>query len=647
MARPNLASNPDFARNEHGGIALISAVAMSALLGTTALVVDMGSVFLQTRRLQGTADLAALAAARDLDHAEAAALATARANGWDGPLTVTVEKGRYADSQAVAAQARFQPGGTDPDAVRVRIESQTPLYFGKTFTGRDSQPIARAATAARADLASFSIGTRLASLDGGLANALLGGLTGSNVSLSVMDYDALANADVDLFDYLDALKTELNLTAATYDEVLDARLSTGKALQALSRALADKGQTRASNAARTLANAAGDRTPAQMTRLFDPGPYGAQSRVLGGSGAKVQLDALNLSKAVLQLANGARQVQLDLGAAVPGVANLTAWLAIGEPPNNAPWMTITSSRDVIVRTAQTRLYLEAKVGGSGLLAPAQVKLPILVEAASGAAKLKSMSCAQDEAALDVAPGLGSLMVGEIDTDKLDDFRTPLTPAPATIAKAPLFSVTGKASASLGGQAWQTVRFRQDEVRGRVVKTVSTNDLAQATVSTLLGNLKLDANILGLNLGLGESALTGAVGALLTPLARPLDDVLNSLTGLVGVRLGQADVRMNGLHCRDAALVARTPTLERSLSDAPRLSPAAPDPDPAVRIQPAGLDLRAAEHPRPAARHLRALRLHARAGAAAGAAGRPGGPDPGGRAPDGAGPAGKRLAARRG
>ncbi|WP_291875206.1 pilus assembly protein TadG-related protein [Caulobacter sp.] len=545
----------DFARNENGGIALISAVAMSALLGTTALAVDLGSVFLQTRRLQGTADLAALAAARDLDNAQAAALATARANGWDGPLSVTVEKGRYAADQAV--QSRFQSGAADPDAVRVRIESQTPLHFGKALTGKDGVSIARQATAARADLASFSIGTRLAALDGGLANALLSGLTGSSVSLSVMDYDALADADVDLFDYMDALKTELNLTAATYDEVLDAKLTTGRALKALSRALADKGQTRASQAARTLASAAGDRTPAQMTRLFDPGPYGAQGRVLGGSGAKVQLDALNLSKAVLELSNGARQVQLDLGAAVPGVANLTAWLAIGEPPNNAPWMAITSSRDVIVRTAQTRLYLEAKVGGSGLLAPAQVKLPILVEAASGAARLKSMSCATDEAALEVAPGLGSLMIGEVDTAKLDDFKTPLTPAPATIAKAPLFTVTGKASASLGGQAWQTVRFRQDEVRGRVVKTVSTRDLAQATVSTLLGELALDATVpaLGLNLGLGESALTGAVASLLTPLARPLDDVLNSLTGLVGVRLGQADVRMNGLRCRDAALVA--------------------------------------------------------------------------------------------
>ncbi len=554
MPRSTLAKSR-FATNEDGGVAVLGAFAMSAMLGATALAVDTGSVFLETRRLQGTADLAAMAAARDLDNAEAAALATARANGWTGPLTVTIEKGRYAHDRSLSASARFQPGASEPDAVRVKVDSQAPLFFGQTITGKSSIGISRQATAARADLASFSIGTRLAALDGGLANALLSGLTGSSVSLSVMDYNALADADIELFDYLDALKTQANLKVASYDEALRAKVTTGQALKALSVALRAKGQTRAASAAGSLARAAGNRTPAELTRLFDPGPYGTQSHVQGGGGAAVKLDAMNLAKAVLELSNGARQVKLDLGAAVPGVGELTAWLAIGEPPNSAPWMTITASRDVIVRTAQTRLYLEAKVGGSGLLAPAQIKLPLYVEMASGAAKLAAMSCAQGEATLSVSPGLGTLAIGEIDTDKLDDFKRPLTPAPAAIAKAPLFSVTGKSSVSLGGQAWKTVRFSQDEVRGRVVKTVSTTDLVRASVSTLLQNLSLKADVLGLGLGLGDSALTGAVGSLLSPLASPLDEVLNSLTNLVGVRLGQADVRMNGLRCRDAALVA--------------------------------------------------------------------------------------------
>ncbi len=544
-----------FTKNEDGGVAVIAAVSMTAMIGFCALAVDLGSVFQQTRRLQGTADLAAMAAARDLEHAEAAALATARDNGWTGPLTVIVEKGIYASDKAVEHGSRFKLGAPEPDAVRVRLSSETPLYFGQALMGKPTLTINRQATAARADLASFSIGTRLASLDGGIANALLSGLTGSTVALSVMDYQALANADVELFDYLDALRTELDLTAASYDDLLDARMTTGQALSALSHLLSKEGQVRASTAARALALAAGDRTPTTLNKLFDVGPYRNQTHVIGGGKAAVKLDAFNLSKAVLELSNGQRQVALDLGTVVPGVADLKAWLAIGEPPNNAPWMTITASRDVIVRTAQTRLYLEAKVAGTGLLSVAQIKLPLYVEAASGEARLKAMACATGQASLDVRPGLGTLAVGEIDVAGLSDFKAPLTPALATIAKAPLFTVTGKSSVSLGGQAWQTVNFSQAEVKSGAVKTVSTTDLAQATVSTLLGNLSLTANIPGLGLGVGQSALTTAVAALLTPLAPPLDDVLNSLTGLVGVRLGQADVRMNGLRCRDAALVA--------------------------------------------------------------------------------------------
>lgn len=547
--------NRSFFSSDKGGVAVMGAVGMFVLIAFCALAVDLGSVFVQTRRLQGATDLAAMAAARDLDNAEAAARATAIANGWTGPLTVTVVKGTYSGDSAIAASSRFTPGATDPNAVRVRLSSEAPLYFGQVLTGKTGLKINRQATAARADLASFSIGTRLAALDGGIANALLAGLTGSNVNLSVMDYQALADADVELFDYIDAVKTEAHLTAASYDDVLDTDITTGKALKGLSRVLSNKGQTRAASAANSLALSAGDRTPTKLSKLFDVGPYSQQNRVAGGSGAKVQLDAMNLSKAVLELSNGARQVQLDLGATIPGVSSLTAWLAIGEPPNNAPWMTITDSREVIVRTAQTRLYLEAKVGGSGLLSAAQVKLPVLVEAASGEAKLKDMACATGEATLDVRPGLGKLAIGEIDTASLNDFKTALTPGTATLAKAPLFSVTGKSSVSLGGQAWQAVKFSQSEVRSGAVKTVSTRDLAQATVSSLLSGLSLKANILGLGLGLGESALTSAVAAILTPLASPLDDVLNSLTDLVGVRLGQADVRMNGLRCRDAALVA--------------------------------------------------------------------------------------------
>jgi uncharacterized membrane protein len=545
----------EFIADRRGGVSILAAGGFSVLIGFSALAVDLGSVFLQTRRLQGAADLAAMAAARDLDNAHAAATATAQAADWRTPLTVSVTKGRYVPEPNLQPDARFQVGQPEPDAARVRLTGQADLFFGHILTGTPSWTIARQATATRADLASFSIGTRLAALNGGIANALLSGLTGSQVSLSVMDYNALVDADVELFSYLDAVATELDLEAATYDEILASSLTTGQALSALSTLLAAQNKVQASAAVRAVATEAGSKNKVDLQALFDVGPYGRQAHIAGGRGASVELVAMDLTSAMLQLSDGERQVQLDLGATLPGLADVNAWLAIGEPANSAPWLAITRSKDVIVRTAQARIYIEAKVGGSGLLAPASIKIPIYLETASGEARLNAFDCNDRTATLDVRPSLGSLAIGQIDTATLDNFKAPVSVSTATIAKAPLFSVTGKSEVKLGGTTWKPVKFTSAEVQARTVKTVSTTDIAQASLGSLISGLSLDVNLLGLPLGLGESAITLALGSVLGAAASPLDDLINSLTGLLGVQLGQADVRMNGLRCRDAALVA--------------------------------------------------------------------------------------------
>jgi uncharacterized membrane protein len=108
--------------------------------------------------------------------------------------------------------------------------------------------------------------------------------------------------------------------------------------------------------------------------------------------------------------------------------------------------------------------------------------------------------------------------------------------------------------NIGGQSWQNVSFSQADVQAQTVKTVTTNDIAQATVTSLLSNLQLGVQTLGLNLGLGTSAITQALTPVLNTAAAPLDSTINTLESLTGVKLGQADVWANGLRCQDAALV---------------------------------------------------------------------------------------------
>lgn len=550
-----------FFRDERGAVSVMVVASGAALLGFAALAVDVGSIFLQTRKLQGMADLAAIAAARDIDRAQLAANATAAGNGWIGAVTAETATGRYLADPAVPPAERFVANAAEPDAARVTLRAEADLFFGQAILGKSSTTISRTATAAKADLAAFSIGTRLASLNGGVANGLLSALTGSSVTLSAMDYNALASADVDLLSYSKALQTDLGLQAASFDDVVSGSISTGKALTVLANLLQSEGSVSAATAAQKLATAAGNATPARLEKLFDLGPYGNQDHVAGASGAAIGLKALDLANGVLTVANGGKQVQLDLGASIPGLADIDAYVGIGERPADSPWITVTRDKTVIVRTAQTRIYLETKLLNSGGLLGAAgvsvVKLPLLVEAASGQAKLGTLNCTPDRASrsanLSVMPSIGQVAIAEIDTSKVATFNQDLTLKPASLINLGLIKATAQSQTKLGGASWKTASFTQSEIDAATIKTVSTDDLAQTSLSTLLGGTTLNVQVLGLPLGVG--GLTSGLATLIAPAAAPLDGVLNNLTNLLGVRLGQADVRINGLRCGEAALVA--------------------------------------------------------------------------------------------
>ncbi|KRB40253.1 hypothetical protein ASE02_09875 [Phenylobacterium sp. Root700] len=538
---------------------MIMAGSLMTLVAAAAFAVDVGSIFLQSRKLQGIADLAAMSAARDIDHATAAAQATATANGWSVPLQVNVALGTYNPDPALTVAARFQPGGVKPNAAKVVVQGEADLFFGQMILGKPSVTISRRATAARADMASFSIGTGLLGLDGGIANQLLSQLTGSTVSLSVMDYNALASAKIDLFKYAEALRVSSDLKGVSYDKVLDNEISTGQALTVLADLLQSDGAVAAAVSARKLSVAAGNSKEITPSKLLDLGPYMSQDHVAGATSTKVQVAAGDFANALLLLADEGRQVQLDLGASVPGILDTDVWLAVGERPNNSPWLTVDRDGEVIVRTAQTRLYIKAKaLSALGLLGIQPITLPVYVEAASGEAKLSAMECPEtlsaQAATLSVRPSVGRVSIGDINTALLNNFKTNLTVTPAPILDVlGVVKVTGLADVHIGGLTWKTVRFTRADIQAATMKTVATDDIAQATVSSLLGSLDLDVHVLGLGLGLG--GIASALTSTLTTLAAPLDTVLNSLTKLLGVQVGKADVRMNGLRCRDAALVA--------------------------------------------------------------------------------------------
>jgi uncharacterized membrane protein len=553
------------ARDQRGGAGMLVAAAMPILIGMGALAVDVGSIQLETRRLQGIADAAAIAAATNPGNAQAAATAIVAAN-WKRPITVRATAGTYSADPTKAQANRFVAGGATPDAARVVLEAQSPTFLAAIF-GEKSVKIARQATAARQRFAAFSIGSRLASLNGGILNAYLGALTGSNISLSVADYQALASADVDLFSYLPLLKSGANLKAATFDDVLKSQVSTPQALGALAAALDAKGNTPAANAVRSLLNVTGGRSVA-LNALIDAGPL--KNAASGGTGI-ASVDGLAFLTALLQLASPSRQVSLDLGAGVPGLASTRVSLAIGERAQQSPWIAISAAGTPIVRTAQARLYLKTQVAPTaltGLSGLVKVDLPLLVELAAAEGKLNAIDCATPttrSVTLDARTDIGSASLGTIDETRLADFSTALNPAEATLVHVlVLLDVKAKAKISLGAaEPWKAVRFTQDEISRGTRKTVASSTPIAGVATSLIEQSTIRVEPLGGALGgllggvlsIPVDPLKNSVAGVLKGVAPGLDSLLMVATGTLGVGLGEADLRVTGMRCGTAALVA--------------------------------------------------------------------------------------------
>ena len=528
--------------DRRGAVGVTAAAALALLALVAAMAIDLGGLALHARRLQGAADLAALAAASHLDAATAAAQATAQSNVARGPLSVETTTGRYTPDRAVAPENRFSPGGGEPNAARVTLAAPAPLFFSKWLMGRDRVVVTRNATAAisGSPKAMFSLGSRLARLDGGVANQLLSGLTGSKVSLSLMDYRTLADLDVNLLSFTDALATRLGVTAGDYDALLGTTVDAGTALGVLD-ALA--GGVDGGALGKLTGAAAGVKVP--LGRLI-----GVDAQAPDGlrAGLNAEVSALDLITAMLEVGAGDRQMALKLDAPL-GVADLKTWLAIGERPNRSPWLTVTGTGAPIIRTAQTRLYIRLRTSAK-LAGLAQVELPILVELAASEARLNALSCRPGETVeVGVRPGLARAMVGSVDESRLGDFKRSLTPQPATILSLlGLIVLDAKADIEAADTRFKALRFDRAEIEAGTIKTVASRQLADSLIASLLQRLELTPRVLNLPLDLG--GLTRALGGLLAPIGPALDALLNPVFDLLGLRFGEADVQVHGLSCPD-------------------------------------------------------------------------------------------------
>jgi uncharacterized membrane protein len=544
-------------RSEEGTVAIISAVVMTVMIGFAAIAVDVGSIHYDSRRLQGAADLAAIAAASNTAKATQAARSTFTDNGGWTLNSLTVETGNYDPDPAKDLNQRFIADRTPINAARVQARAASPIYFARNVQDEDVE-IAAAAIATRPAEAAFSIGSRLLSLEGGIINAVLSEMLGSSVNLRVMDYRSLADADIDLLNFMDQLAVEADIEAGTYQQVLDADLTAGKVLSAMAQTARTGNKIDAAEALDDLARAISGTTPVDLTRLLNIGK--AANAQIGTStqyGLGAALNALQMVNALALVSNGTHQVDVNLGATIPGLTNTQLSLVIGEPPQGTPWITV-GEKGAFVRTAQTRLKLSVEVDGTGLLAGVAIKLPIFIDVAYAEGRLSDITCgltpASHQVTVATQPGILNAWIGNV-TNFTAVNDTP-TVDPAQIVNAlNLAKITASAHVDVGNMQPENLVFSADDIANHRFKTAVTDDYSQSLVSSLVGNLDLTVNMLIPDLlGLVANQLKPLVHTLLAPVTPALDTIVYTTLTTLGIRLGEADVTVHGVRCNSAVVV---------------------------------------------------------------------------------------------
>lgn len=541
-------------RDTSGTSAILLGFAMPALVGASAFAVDLGSLYLAERKLQGLADAAALSLSQE-DFGEGGPADLQELIDRDGTAGVNIVRlvpGTYTADPALPLRRRFKPAEEseeDTNAVLIQLEQQVPLSFGSIITGNAGATVQARAVASRRDLAAFSIGSRLTDLGGNLTNQILSALAGSNLNLSADEVRGLAATRVDLFAIADRIAASEGLEGLTYQQIFAHEVDPATFLNAVGEASGDPG---VANTLGSVAAVAGG-TPLSLAEFADPGVLG-RSDMARRDGA-VTLDAYALTRAALQQAQG-DVWSIDLGLAVPGLAATNLRMTGTNSTAQSPMMTVTTARDVVLRSGSARVYLQTTVN-AGVPGIATVNAPFYLDVAPGEARLTDIFCATRDPAVDgatlaVRASIGSASIGEVDPAQLGNFGEDLTVAPAQLVRTALISARGAATLDLGGNAEQEVPFTLDEVAEHTVKSVYTSD-AVASLSASLAN-DLDLSVSALGLGINTSAIGRLVGTSLSTIAPTVDSLLTGAMRSTGIGLGVSDVAVDRVRCGVPLLV---------------------------------------------------------------------------------------------
>lgn len=627
-------------QDESGAIAVMAAVIILAVLAATSLAVDVGRTAFVSRDLQGVTDRAALDSVTAVNAAADVGITTlsglhdevevavgdsltrnpGTSEGTAAGRQVTLlELGRVVDGSfeamcnepydpAVPANCAADLSGAwtvaDVTAVRVATESFVPFVFAIGEEGRD---VTRTAVAESMSLASITVGSELAGVEGGLLEDVLNdticniavnaGESSCNLDISAVGYQGLATTDITV----GSLVEELSTVVGSPDAVLTGDVTAAEFITAAANVLDSQGRT---DQAQVLRDIVLELPTDQLdgVNLLDLVDL---STTTPDRAADATINVLEVVRGSLQVANGTNLIALpDLGVTVPGVGTIDGSLTVIEAPSTAvgPVGDGTITR---AHTGQVQADIDSEVTldlvdpltsalsalslGSVDVTMEDVELSLGAEAAGATARLTGITCdasAEPDTTVHTATDVARLVVGDLD------------PATGAASSADLTSLTIELSGGLLGLPLLRVQADVDVLaelplggtsdtppghvfddsmhvphedpdepqltypRGHVPhggSILETGDLDATTIDLDVSATSVDVlGILPLPVGDLVDALLGTVETtLLDSLMPVITDVVATVVDpmlvSLGVGLGNADTWANWAHCQGREL----------------------------------------------------------------------------------------------
>jgi uncharacterized membrane protein len=560
--------------SERGAVLVLLSIAMVAMIGATALAVDVGQVTNNNRSLQAVADEIAMDAGRAISGGTAASL-----SGSAGAVVVAAQNSATRNSVAfskVTVDLVKQSDGTYvtpvlngvvqpvtaaftslvPTAVRVNASGSVNFAFQ-----RGSKTTSRGATAVRESTAGFSIGSWLASIPAG-GDGILNSLFGDAFHLNAVSYTGLLNTTLTLKAI--GLNMPASVGVLSPTQLLSTSLSINNFMLASVAALNAQGSTTAATLLNSMILSA---STTGTVKLSDFVTVASGGETAAATASLDVLQLLTASAFVMEKNSGHVLSIPTTTVSIPGIASVTASATVIEPAKIVFGPVGTSVSTAQVRlsvnpvinintassTTPCTLSLSNLLGLVGCLLyllgmPLGVSLtgslPIDITAAGATGTLSAINCATPS--ITVSSTTQAVNLNAAANLNLD----------VTLAGSPLLNaarVNIAAGVKTAAANYSSTFNSPSEFGPSHYKSVGSGALG------LNGLLNVtSANVSVLNGTLNTAAVSSLISTLAVPVLNTLLGSLDTalvvpLTKLLGVKLGGADIAALGYTCNGLRL----------------------------------------------------------------------------------------------